>query len=107
MVLHELATNAAKYGAFSRPGGRLLLQWRWLLNGSRGRLAIEWQELGGPPVVKPNHCGYGASTIRELIPFELGGTVDLAFASSGLQCQLEIPTDWVRGTLGHATLHET
>jgi two-component sensor histidine kinase len=107
MVLHELATNAAKYGAFSKPGGRLLLQWRWLLNGSRGRLAIEWQELGGPPVVKPNRCGYGASTIRELIPFELGGTVDLAFASSGLQCQLEIPTDWVRGTLGHATLHET
>jgi two-component sensor histidine kinase len=107
MVLHELATNAAKYGAFSKPGGRLLLQWRWLLNGSRGRLAIEWQELGGPPAVKPNRCGYGASTIRELIPFELGGTVDLAFASSGLQCQLEIPTEWVRGTLGNATLHET
>ena len=106
MVLHELATNAAKYGAFSKPGGRLLLQWRWLQNGSRGRLAIEWQELGGPLVVKPNHFGYGASTIRELIPFELGGTVDLAFASSGLQCQLEIPTDWVRGTLGHAALHE-
>jgi two-component sensor histidine kinase len=107
MVLHELATNAAKYGAFSKPGGRLLLQWRWLVNGSCGRLAIEWQELGGPPVVKPNHCGYGASTIRELIPFELGGTVDLAFASSGLQCQLGIPTNWIRGTLGPATLHET
>ena len=107
MVLHELATNAAKYGAFSKPGGRLLLQWRWLWNGSRGRLAIEWQERGGPPVVKPSHFGYGASTIRELIPFELGGTVDMAFAFSGLQCQLEIPDDWVRGTLGHVTLHET
>ena len=50
MVFHELATNSAKYGAFSKQGGRLLLQWRWLRNGSRGRLAIEWQELGGPTV---------------------------------------------------------
>jgi two-component sensor histidine kinase len=107
MVLHELATNAAKYGAFSKPGGRLLLRWRWLGSGSRGQLAIEWQELGGPPVVKPSQFGYGTSTIRELIPFELGGTVDLAFASSGLQCQLKIPADWVRDTLGDATLHET
>lgn len=107
MVLHELATNAAKYGAFSNRGGRLLLRWRWLRNGSHSPLAIEWQELGGPPVVKPSQCGYGTMTIRELIPFELGGTVDLAFASSGLQCQMEIPADWVRGPLGHAVLHET
>ena len=106
MVLHELATNAAKYGAFARPGGRLSLRWWWLQNGTCGRLAIEWQELGGPHVSKPSHFGYGTSTIRELIPFELGGTVDLAFASSGLRCQLEIPADWVRGTLGHATLDE-
>ena len=51
MVLHELATNAAKYGAFSKRDGRLLLRWRWLRNGSSHRLAIEWQELGGPPVL--------------------------------------------------------
>jgi two-component sensor histidine kinase len=95
MVLHELATNAAKYGAFSKPGGRLLLRWRWLRDGSRGWLAIEWRELG-LPVVKPSQFGYGTSIIRELIPYELGGKVDLAFASSGLQCQLEIPADWVR-----------
>jgi two-component sensor histidine kinase len=107
MVLHELATNAAKHGAFAKQGGRLLLRWQWLRNGLRGRLAIEWQELGGPPVDKPSHFGYGTSTIRELIPFELGGTVDLAFASSGLRCTLEIPADWVRGALGHATLDET
>lgn len=74
MVLHELATNAAKYGAFSKPGGRLLLRWRWLRSGSRGPLAIEWQEVGGPPIVKPSQFGYGTDTIRELIPFELGGT---------------------------------
>ena len=56
MVLHELATNAAKYGAFSNRSGRVPLRWRWLRNGSSGRLAIEWQEIGGPQVLaaKPN-----------------------------------------------------
>ncbi len=95
MVLHELATNAAKYGAFSKLGGQLLLRWRWLRNGLRDRLIIEWEEVGGPAVVQPSQFGYGTSAIRELIPFELGGTVDLAFAPSGLRCRLEIPADWV------------
>jgi two-component sensor histidine kinase len=97
-VLHELTTNAAKYGAFSKLTGRVSVQWRWLQNGSQDRLAIEWRETGGPPVLAPSRSGYGTSIIRELIPFELGGTVDLAFASSGLQCQMEIPADWVRRT---------
>jgi two-component sensor histidine kinase len=94
-VLHELATNAAKYGAFSRPGGRLFVAWSWLDSGSRCRVAIQWQESGGPAVSTPNKTGFGTSVIRELIPFELGGTVDLTFASDGLQCRLEIPADWV------------
>jgi len=98
MVLHELATNAAKYGAFSKKGGHLSLRWRWLRNGSKGRLVIEWQELGGAPVLTPTHFGYGTSIVRELIPFELGGTVDLDFASDGLRCRLEIPANWVRRT---------
>ena len=96
IVLHELATNAAKHGAFSRPVGRLSLQWRWLRNGSSGRLAIEWQELGGPPVREPTQPGYGISVVRELIPFELGGTADLDFATNGFHCRMEIPADWVR-----------
>ena len=94
-VLHELATNAAKHGAFSRPSGRLFVGWRWLENGSQGRVAIHWQESGGPAVSTPNQTGFGTSVIRELIPFELGGTVDLTFASNGLQCRLDIPCDWV------------
>jgi two-component sensor histidine kinase len=97
MVLHELATNAAKHGAFSKPGGRLLLRWRWLGNGSPGRLIIDWQEFGGLPDQEPSEPGYGTSIIRELIPFELGGTADLNFASSGLRCRLEIPADWASG----------
>ncbi len=96
IVLHELATNAAKHGAFSKPGGRLSLQWRWLRNGSAGRLAIEWQEFGASPVREPTQPGYGTSVVRELIPFELGGTSDLNFATNGLQCRIEIPANWVR-----------
>ena len=97
MVLHELTTNAAKHGAFSKPGGRLLLQWRWLGNGSLGRLIIEWQEFGGLPDGEISQPGYGTCIIREVIPFELGGTADLIVASGGLRCRLEIPADWVRG----------
>jgi two-component sensor histidine kinase len=47
MVPHALATNAAKHGAFSKPGGRLWLQWRWLGNGLSGRLIIDWRQFGG------------------------------------------------------------
>ena len=94
-VLHELTTNAAKYGAFSKRTGRVSVQWRWLQNGSRDRLLIEWQETGGPPVLAPSQSGYGTSIIRELIPFELGGKVELVYACEGVRCRLEIPADWI------------
>ena len=95
MVLHELTTNAAKYGAFSDRNGRVSLRWRWLRNGSAGRLAIEWREIGGPPVLAPGQSSYGTEIIRELIPFELGGTAELAFASDGVRCRMEIPAEWI------------
>src|SRR5262249_50027476 len=96
MVLHELATNAAKYGALSNQSGRVSVRWFWLPNGiSHQRLAIEWQETGGPPVSGPSASGYGTSIIRELIPYELGGTVDLNFTPSGVQCRLEVPAQCV------------
>jgi PAS domain S-box-containing protein len=93
-VLHELTTNAAKYGAFSSRAGRVSVQWRWLQNGSHDRLLIEWQETGGPPVIAPSRSGYGTSIIRELIPFELGGAVEFSFAPEGTRCRLEIPGEW-------------
>ena len=93
-VLHELTTNAAKYGAFSNRTGRVLVQWGWLQNGSHDRLVIEWQEVGGPQVLAPSQFGYGTTIIRELIPFELGGAVELSFATEGTRCRLEIPGEW-------------
>jgi len=95
-VLHELTTNAAKYGAFSNRNGRVSLRWRWPQNGSHDRLIIEWQEFGGPRVLAPSRSGYGTSIIGELIPFELGGAAELDFASDGIRCRLEIPAYWVR-----------
>jgi PAS domain S-box-containing protein len=95
MVLHELTTNAAKYGAFSDRNGRVSLRWRWLRNGSSGRLAIEWQEIGGPQVLPPSQRGYGAAVIGEIIPFELNGKSDLAFARDGVRCRMEIPAEWI------------
>ena len=92
IVLHELVTNAAKYGALSNPGGRVSVSWDQRPNGNAApNLMIVWRELGGPPIAAATQTGYGTSLIRELISHELGGTVDLVLASDGARCSIEIP----------------
>ena len=101
MVLHELATNAVKYGALSDRNGRVSVRWFWVPRKcSPDRLAIVWQESGGPRVSVPSGSGYGTSVIRELLPYELGGTVDLEFAQGGVRCRLEVPADWISSKAG-------
>jgi two-component sensor histidine kinase len=96
MVLHELATNAAKYGALSNGHGQVVVRWRMQSNGGPDtNLVLEWWETGGPPVAAPNATGYGMSVIRDLIPFELGGAVDYALDREGARCRLEIPAKWL------------
>ena len=98
MVLHELATNAAKYGALSTENGRVSIRWHrhLILNGHpQSNLVFEWQEIGGPPVVVVGKSSYGTSTIRDLIAYEFGGTVDLVLAPEGVRCRLELPSDWL------------
>jgi PAS domain S-box-containing protein len=96
MVFHELATNAAKYGALSNHAGWVSVRWFWQPDGiAQQRLAIEWQEIGGPPVSAPSASGYGTSIIRDLIPYEFGGAVDLVFALEGVRCRVELPADWL------------
>jgi len=87
MVLHELATNAAKYGALSQPGGHVSVRWRQ----TAGTLRIEWIETGGPRVVAPARQGYGSTVIRDLLTYEMGGKVDLVFESDGVRCTIELP----------------
>src|SRR5262249_23785029 len=70
MVLHELATNAAKYGALSTQDGRVSIRWRHWTNGHpRSQLVLEWGEAGGPSVVASEDSGFGMRTIRDLIPY--------------------------------------
>jgi two-component sensor histidine kinase len=92
MVLHELVTNAAKYGALSRTTGRVQVSWeRTSPVNTTPSVALVWQELGAPASTAPMPPGYGTSLIRGLIPHELGGTVDLSRSPEGVRCRITIP----------------
>ena len=91
MILHELATNAAKYGALSRPGGRLAVSWN-VVNGVRpAQLSIDWQEQGGPVVVPPSRRGFGSRLLDRGIHGELGGRAQISYDPAGFRCIMEIP----------------
>lgn len=90
MVLHELATNAAKYGALSAEGGSV--QVAWALEGEdRNILKLRWIESGGPKVETPNRRGFGHRLIERNIGRDLRGEVALQFEPSGLQCSIRFP----------------
>jgi PAS domain S-box-containing protein len=92
MVLHELVTNAAKYGALSTPNGAVSVNWDKSSNEREStNVTIVWREFGGPPVTTPAQSSFGATLIRDLIPHELGGKVDLVFGTDGLSCRIEVP----------------
>ena len=97
MVLHELVTNAAKYGALSTPRGQVAVRWhrwperRYPNRCAEEKLILQWHESGGPRVSAPVKPSFGTSVIRDLIPYELEGTVELRTLAEGVQCQIEIP----------------
>ncbi len=86
MVLHELATNAVKYGALSGSGGRVALSWQ----RSQNRLKLRWEESGGPPVTEPVSSGYGTRVITVSIERQLNGTVTFDWQPGGLVASLTI-----------------
>lgn len=89
MVVHELVTNAAKYGALSRPGGQVGVAWRVT---PEGWLHIDWQERGGPPLAgPPARLGFGSSLLRSLAARQLGGSVEKRWEEGGLQCRITLP----------------
>lgn len=92
MTLHELATNAAKYGALSRPEGSVEVT--WIIDRSEQpepAIEIHWTERGGPPVTPPKHRGFGMPLIEGAISHELSGSVNLVFNESGLACRIRFP----------------
>lgn len=88
LVLHELATNSAKYGALSGEGGTLEVSWTADANGD---CAISWQEIGGPPVTPPSRSGFGSALISRSIPYDLGGRSNVEYAPDGVRAELVIP----------------
>jgi two-component system, chemotaxis family, CheB/CheR fusion protein len=94
LVLHELATNALKYGALTRPSGRVIVSWE--LDGPEvksPRFRISWREVDGPPVVPPKHIGFGTEVISAAPKHELGAEVSLDYHPTGLVWNLDMPAD--------------
>lgn len=87
MAFHELATNAAKYGALSNETGHVRLAWTI----GEGRLRLAWQEHGGPPVQPPSRRGFGSRLIERGLAHELDGRVRLDYAGDGVMCAIDMP----------------
>jgi two-component sensor histidine kinase len=86
LLFHELATNAAKYGALSHWAGKISVRW----SHSDPWLNLEWRESEGPPVTVPNHRGFGTRLFLRALE-QFGGKVEAIFASTGLVCKLSVP----------------
>ena len=97
LVLHELSTNAAKYGALSRLGGRLDVTWQVLADGD---CEVVWREQGGPEVVATGRRGFGMALIERSVPYDLGGSSRLEFAPGGLVAHLRLPSGHVSTSSG-------
>ncbi len=92
MALHELATNAAKYGAFSTPQGHVSVEWSCAQPGEGvPLLRLVWQERGGPPVSPPTRRGLGTVIIDGAIRYELKGSVNIEHLREGLRASLNVP----------------
>ena len=94
MALHELATNAAKYGALSVPDGRVEVTWRLdrpAEGAGSAMLDLLWRECGGPPVAPSPRRGFGSRLIEASVTYQLGGTVRLAFKPEGVECRFQVP----------------
>jgi two-component sensor histidine kinase len=91
MILHELATNAAKYGAFSGEAGQVAISWRLEDDDPIAQVALDWTESGGPLVKPPTRRGHGTSFVERSVAFELEGTANIEFARQGLRAFLRFP----------------
>ena len=93
LALHELAANAAKYGALSTGAGRIRITWDVVSRGAQRNLRLKWEERGGPKVLPPTKRGFGTELIRRTFEYELGGSTELLFAATGLCCQATFPLE--------------
>lgn len=92
LVIHELTTNAAKYGALSRPGGAVHVSWELNEDGS---CTFYWRETGGPVVRPPTRAGFGTTLIDRSIPYDLGGESEVTYSPEGIEGQFCVPARFV------------
>jgi PAS domain S-box-containing protein len=92
MAVHELCTNATKYGALSATAGRVDIS--WAVEGER--LKWQWRERGGPPVVAPVRTGLGSTMIERSLAAQLSGRVTIDYAADGLTCAIDAPLEAIR-----------
>ncbi|MCB5204117.1 GAF domain-containing protein [Neorhizobium sp. T786] len=97
LILHEMTTNAAKYGALSSDGGTLAVQWRRIENGD---CEIRWTERGGPPVAQPSRSGFGSILIGRSVAYELGGESSIGYPPTGLEGYFRIPSASIQADEG-------
>lgn len=88
LVVHELTTNAAKYGALSAPGGQVRVSWSL---DAEGLMTLDWRERGGPPVDAPKRTGFGSYLIERSLKGAHRGQATLDFAPDGVRCHIELP----------------
>ncbi|WP_371261264.1 sensor histidine kinase [Bradyrhizobium sp. th.b2] len=92
MALHELCTNARKYGALSEEDGRVRLDWS-KADDARAQLCIVWRESGGPPVSPPARRGFGSTLLERTLAHDLDGEVSVEFEPEGLLCRIALPLE--------------
>jgi PAS domain S-box-containing protein len=90
-ALHELATNAAKYGSLSVGEGRVSIAWCWLSAADGNGVKLDWVESGGPPAELPSHRGFGSMVIERSLGRELDTKVEWAFRPKGVECTIVLP----------------
>ncbi|WP_181706198.1 HWE histidine kinase domain-containing protein [Chthonobacter rhizosphaerae] len=91
LIVHELATNACKFGALSVPDGRVLVRWHEERGEERTCVMFSWEEFGGPPVAPPRERGFGSVLIQRAITYEFDGESTLEFRQTGVVCKLCMP----------------
>ena len=104
LVLHELATNAAKYGALSRQSGQLAIVWSIDVLGA---LDLSWKETGGPTVAPPSRKGFGTVLVDRSIPFDLGGESSVQYHPRGVEAAFRLPAKFVALRRGAQTTAAT
>jgi PAS domain S-box-containing protein len=97
MVLHELVTNAVKYGALSTTDGRVAVRWEVAGEISSAQLSLIWQESEGPTITTTKQQGFGTRLIHNIVHHELGGRAELSLPPTGARCEIEVPLVRVAG----------